>query len=67
MFEVLSLPDCLKLPSCKREKDLSDNYRLNTCVTHRHHFDPDIMDQKYDRGGGKAVHEKDYGRYKDGG
>ena len=55
MFEVLSLPVCLKLPSCKREKDLSNNYRLNTCVTHRHHFDPDIMDQKYDRGGGKAV------------
>jgi hypothetical protein len=67
MFEVLSLPDCLKLPSCKREKDLSDNYRLNTCVTHRHHFDPDIMDQKYDRGGGKAVSgEKNVGN-KNGG
>ena len=55
MFEVLSLPDCLKLPSCKREKDFSNNYCLNTCVTHRHHFDPNIMDQKYDRGGGKTV------------
>ena len=67
MFEVLSLPDCLKLPSCKREKDFSNNYRLNTCVTHRHHFDPDIMDQKYDRGGGKSVQGKDLGSNKDGG
>ena len=55
MFEVLSLPDCLKLPSCKREKDFSNNYSFNTRVAHRHHFDPDIVDQKYDRGGGKAV------------
>jgi len=55
MFEVLSLPDCVKLPSCKREKDFSNNYCLNTCVTHWHHFDPDIVDQKYDRSGGKAV------------
>ena len=55
MFEVLSLPDCLKLPSCKREKDLSNNYCPNTRVTHRHHFDPDILDQKHDRGRGKAV------------
>jgi len=49
MVEVLSLPDCLKLPSCKREKDFSNNYSLNSSVTHRHHFDPNIMDKKYDR------------------
>jgi hypothetical protein len=55
MFEVLSLPVCLKLPSCKREKDFSNNHCVNTCVSHRHHFDPDIVDQKHDRGGGKAV------------
>ena len=55
MFEVLSLPDCLKLPSCKREKDFSNNYCPDTRVTYRHHFDPDILDQKHDRGGGKAV------------
>ena len=55
MFEVLSLPDCFKLPSCKREKDFSNNYSLNTCVAYRHYSDPDIMDQKYDRSGGEAV------------
>ena len=55
MFEVLSLPDCLKLPSCKREKDFSNNYSVDPCVPHRHYPDPDILDQKHDRGGGKAV------------
>ena len=49
MIEVLSLPDCLKLPSCKREKDFPNNYCLNTCVTNRHYPDSDFVDQEYDR------------------
>lgn len=55
MFEVLSLPDCLKLPSCKREKDFSNNYCPDSCVPHWHHSDPNIVDQKYDRGGRETV------------
>ena len=39
----------------KREKDFSLNYCIDPGVANWHYPYPDIMDQKYDRGRGKAV------------